>query len=199
MISGLLIAGLGNPGAHYTDTRHNLGAAWVTRLCNKHNVSLQLNTKLSASIARIEFNTKNIICMIPNDYMNHSGFAIKKTVAYYKLEINNILIVHDELDLLPGDIRLKLDGGHGGHNGLRHIIEQLQTNNFKRLRIGIGHPKIREQVSDYVLRSADKVEQSLIDLAIEHSLQIIPDLTVLNWPQIMQFLHQPKPKISGEV
>jgi len=106
------------------------------------------------------------------------------------------VVVHDELDLAPGDIRFKLYGGHGGHNGLRHIIEQLQTNHFKRIRIGIGHPKIPEQVADYVLSPANKSEQLTINAAIENSLQIIPNLLTHNWQQVMQFLHQPK--ISGE-
>ena len=177
MIPGILIAGLGNPGTDYIHTRHNLGATWVARLCEEYNVSLQPNTKLAANIAKIE---PNILCIVPNDYMNHSGFAIKKAAGYYKFDLENILVVHDELDLLPGDIRLKLYGGHGGHNGLRHIIEQLQTNHFKRLRIGIGHPKVREQVSDYVLSPANKSEQLLINTAIKHTLKIIPDLSTLN-------------------
>ena len=188
----LLIVGLGNPGANYIHTRHNLGAIWVKKLCTEYNASLHLNGKLTAHIAHLNSDT---VCMIPNDYMNHSGFAVQKVYKYYKYDIENIVVVHDELDLAPGDIRFKLYGGHGGHNGLRHIIEQLQTNHFKRIRIGIGHPKIPEQVADYVLSPANKSEQLTINAAIENSLQIIPNLLTHNWQQVMQFLHQPK--ISG--
>jgi len=181
-----LIVGLGNPGTNYVNTRHNLGAKWVTKLCQNYNVSLQSNTKLSAKIASIE---SGVYCMIPNSYMNHSGFPIQKVLQYYKLSVANLLVVHDDLDLMPGEIRVKLFGGHGGHNGLRHIIEQLQSNNFKRLRIGIGHPRIREQVTDYVLDVPNKSEQLSINTAIEHSWQVVPDLLAANWQKAMQFLH----------
>ena len=194
MIPWLLIAGLGNPDACYRRTRHNLGAAWVERLCSSYNAGLKTNNKLAATIATID---PNIKCIIPNDYMNHSGFAIKKASEYFKIDIQNILVVHDDLDLPAGEIRLKLHGGHGGHNGIKHIMEQLQANNFKRLRIGIGHPKIREQVADYVLSPANTSEQSVINTAIEDSMKIVPELLTINqeqidWPTVMQILHQPK-------
>lgn len=189
----ILIVGLGNPGTNYAKTRHNLGAVWVARLCEKYNLSLRNNQKLDAKIAN--FN-KEFYCMISNSYMNHSGFSIQKFCYYYKFLITNVLVVHDELDLEPGDIRLKLSGGHGGHNGLKHIIEQLQSNNFKRLRIGIGHPRIKEQVTDYVLEQPSKDERIKIDQSIEYSWQIIPDLLANNWQKVMHFLHTPK--TSGE-
>ncbi len=190
----ILIVGLGNPGTNYVNTRHNLGAVWVTKLCKKYNVTLQNNSKLNAKIANI---AQDIYCMVSNSYMNHSGFSVQKFCNYYKIAVTNLVVVHDELDLEPGDIRLKLSGGHGGHNGLRHIIEQLQSNHFKRLRIGIGHPKTKEQVIDYVLNVPTKSEQLSIDAAIEYSWQIIPELLVANWQKAMQFLHTPK--ISGEI
>ena len=190
----ILIVGLGNPGTNYTNTRHNLGAVWVNKLCEKYNVALQNNSKFNAKIANI---AQDVYCMVSNSYMNHSGFSVQKICHYYKVTITNILVVHDELDLEPGDIRLKLSGGHGGHNGLRHIIEQLQSNHFKRLRIGIGHPKIKEQVTDYVLNVPTKSEQLNIEFAIEHSWQSVPDLLSANWQKAMQFLHTPK--ISGEI
>lgn len=189
----VLIVGLGNPGTNYSNTRHNLGADWVTNLCNRHNVLLQNNNKLNAKLA---FINNDIYCMISNSYMNHSGFSIEKFFRYYKIIIDDLLVVHDDLDLNIGDIRLKLSGGHGGHNGLRHIIEQLQTNNFKRLRIGIGHPKIKDQVTDYVLGTFSKQEKLLINRAVENSWQIIPDIFAKNWQKIMQFLSASKPCIG---
>lgn len=194
MIPWLLIAGLGNPEASYSSTRHNLGAAWVERLCSYYNVELKTSNKLIAKVATIE---PNIKCVIPSDYMNHSGFAVKKASEYFKIDLNNILVVHDDLDLPPGEIRLKLQGGHGGHNGIKHIIEQLQSNNFKRLRIGIGHPTIKQQVANYVLSSANVSEQLIINTAIENSMKIVPELLINNckqidWQIVMQILHKPK-------
>ncbi len=192
MIPRLLIVGLGNPGTSYVRTRHNLGAVWVQKLCANYNVSWQVNTKLISNLAKID---PNILCMISEDYMNHSGFAVKKVAEYYKFDKENILVVHDDLDLSPGEVKLKLHGGHGGHNGLRHIIEQLQTNNFKRLRIGIGHPKIKEQVTDYVLSTPNADEKSIINRSIEDSLEFTAKLLTtspIDWQQMMQLLHQPK-------
>lgn len=182
----ILIVGLGNPGTNYVNTRHNIGASWVAGLCKKYNVSLQNNPKLNANIAVIN---KNIYCMVSNSYMNHSGFSVQKCFHYYKIPVTDLLVIHDDLALQPGDIRLKLSGGHGGHNGLRHIIEQLQSNDFKRLRIGIGHPQIKEQVTDYVLDVPSNQEKLMIKIATENSWQIIPELLANNWQKIMQFLH----------
>ena len=182
----ILIVGLGNPGTNYVNTRHNIGASWVAGLCKKYNISLQNNSKLNANIAIIN---KDIYCMVSNSYMNHSGFSVQKCCHYYKISVTDLLVIHDDLALQPGDIRLKLSGGHGGHNGLRHIIEQLQSNDFKRLRIGIGHPQIKEQVTDYVLDVPSNQEKLMIKIATENSWQIIPELLANNWQKIMQFLH----------
>ena len=185
----ILIVGLGNPGTNYSNTRHNLGADWVIGFCNKQGILLRNNNKLNAKIAII---SNDIYFMVSNSYMNHSGFSIQKFCDYYKMAFDDLLVVHDDLDLNPGDIRLKLSVGHGGHNGLRHIIEQLQSNNFKRLRIGIGHPQLRGQVTDYVLARPSHQEQLLINMAVENSWQIVPEVFNKDWQKIMQFLHKPQ-------
>jgi PTH1 family peptidyl-tRNA hydrolase len=186
-MTNLIIVGLGNPGKTYANTRHNIGATWVKQLCNKYHASFCKKSKLNAEIAQLP---ANVLCAIPQDYMNHSGIVIKKIIEYYRYSVENLLVVHDELDLSPGDIKIKLSGGHGGHNGLRDIIGQLQNNNFTRLRIGIGHPQIRGQVSDYVLSPATGEEKIAINHAIERGLAIDDLLLSGNWQQAIQVLHQ---------
>lgn len=187
MIENLLIVGLGNPGARYSKTRHNLGATWVERLCVAHKATLTFNLKLRSIISKVT--ALDCICIIPDDYMNNSGLAVKLTANFYKIPIENILVIHDDLDLPIGTIRLKLHGGHGGHNGLRDLIERLGTDKFKRLRIGIGHPGNKDQVSDYVLTPATPNEQLKLDQAIAESFVVAPELAKLNWERAMQLLH----------
>lgn len=190
-----LIVGLGNPGSSYTNTRHNLGAAWVKLLCQKYNINLQNNSKINGLIANLN---QEALCVIPNSYMNHSGFTVQSCFSYYKIIRTNLIVVHDDLDLNPGEIKLKLSGGHGGHNGLRHIIEQLNSNDFVRLRIGIGRPPlVKNQVTDYVLGRPDGTEQLAINAAMNRGLEIVNDLLAANWAKVMQFLHTPT--TSGEL
>ncbi len=191
----LLIVGLGNPGTRYTNTRHNLGATWVKRLCSKYDIELKLNNKLGANLGILQH---HIICMLTTDYMNLSGISVNLVAKYYKLPVENILIIHDELDLLPGIIKLKLNGGHGGHNGLKNIMQELNSNQFKRLRIGIGHPVIKGSVVDYVLNPPEEQEKILINSAIINSLDIFSSISELNWQIAMQSLHQLNNHISGE-
>lgn len=192
MSSSLLIVGLGNPGTRYGKNRHNLGATWVQKLCQEYQIKLKLNPKLNANIASINIKNFNIICMIPNDYMNNSGLSVKLVAKFYDLPPENILIIHDELDLPVGMVKLKSNGGHGGHNGLRDIIQQLNSNNFKRLRIGIGDPGIKNIIADYVLSNASNEEQLLIDHAITTSLAILPEIASQNWEKAIQLLHNNK-------
>lgn len=190
----LLIAGLGNPGINYHGTRHNLGAIWVQSLCNKYSIALKINNKLHANIGLLQHNNsslgKNIICMLSTNYMNLNGRSVSLVVKYYKLPIENVLIIHDELDLAPGIIKLKLNGGHAGHNGLRNVIEELDSNQFKRLRIGIGHPQIKQQVANYVLSKPEEQEKVLIDNAILNSLDLLLPISKLNWQATMECLNQ---------
>lgn len=186
----LLIVGLGNPGVRYANTRHNLGAFWLQSLCNKYNLNLKLNTKLRAKLGVLEYQNYNIICMLPTDYMNLSGIAVNLVAKYYKLPIENILVIHDELDLAPGVIKLKLSGGHAGHNGLKNIIHELNSNQFKRLRIGIAHPMIKEQVADYVLSEPQEQEKAIINHAVVYSLGALPAIVQLDWQMAINYLNQ---------
>ena len=185
-----LIVGLANPGKEYATTRHNAGAWWVQAVCSDQNVTLQTQTKLQASIGQANINGNKVRLAIPTTYMNHSGQALAKIAKYFDVPADNILVAHDELDFPAGVIRIKTSGGHGGHNGLRDIIPQLGTENFHRLRIGIGHPGNRDMVSDYVLANPSRGDKKLIDDAIYNSLSMLPAILAADWQTAKNILHQ---------
>ena len=156
----LLILGLGNPGKDFALTRHNAGSDYVDLLCNKYSLSLKKERQIQGRFA--EFVNKNykLIFVIPSTYMNESGLCVSKTKKFFNLRTDQILIAHDELDLPNSEIKLKESGGHGGHNGLKNIIDRLQGDkSFKRLRIGIGKPVKDEDVTSYVLKKASVEER----------------------------------------
>lgn len=184
-----LIVGLGNPGKEYAGTRHNAGAWLVELLAQQHHVKLLPEAKVKGQIAKIIFDNQECWLMIPTTFMNHSGQAVQALANFYKIAAEEILIAHDELDFPAGVIRLKQEGGHGGHNGLRDIIAHLQTKNFARLRIGIGRPENSDQGIDYVLHAPSKHDEKLIMQAIENVLPMIPDLVAGNFQKVMQSLH----------
>jgi PTH1 family peptidyl-tRNA hydrolase len=185
-----LIVGLGNPGAEYAHTRHNAGAAFVTELAAQHSVSLAPESRFFGMSARIFFGAHDVRLLIPTTFMNLSGKAVGAMAQFYKIEPENILVAHDELDLPPGLARLKIGGGHGGHNGLKDIIKALANNKgFSRLRIGIDHPGNVKLVSNYVLRKAPLAEQQLIEESIHNSLRALPDAVAGEWNKAMKDLH----------
>ena len=185
-----LIVGLGNPGSDYDKTRHNAGQDFVTELARQHSQALSPTPKFFGLSARILINHKDVRLLVPTTYMNRSGQAVAAMSQFYKIDPENILVVHDELDLDPGVARLKVGGGHGGHNGLRDIISSLGNNkNFGRLRIGIGHPGNSKQVANYVLKRAPAGEQSLIEDSLDESIRYVPDLVAGDWEKAMRELH----------
>ncbi len=185
-----LIVGLGNPGPQYDRTRHNAGADFVTALARHFGVDLRQESKFSGSTARLTIGGRALRLLIPNTFMNHSGRAVAPLAQFYSLAARNILVAHDELDLPPGTARLKIGGGHGGHNGLRDIIGALgNQRDFARLRIGIGHPGQANDVVAYVLRKAPREEQLLIDTSIAHAIEVLPDAVNGNWNSAMKALH----------
>ena len=154
-----LIVGLANPGAQYADTRHNAGAWFVTRLADQLGAKLSPDSKSFGLIARVSHQGEDVRLLIPTTFMNRSGQAIAAVAGFYKIAPAEILIAHDELDLSPGQIRLKTGGGHGGHNGLRDAIASLgNQNGFHRLRVGIGHPGDSSLVSGFVLSKVPRSE-----------------------------------------
>jgi PTH1 family peptidyl-tRNA hydrolase len=185
-----MIVGLGNPGPKYQRTRHNAGADFVTELVNSFSATLSAETKFFGETARITINGRDVRLLIPSTYMNRSGQAVSAMAKFYQIEPQHILVAHDELDHSPGSSRLKIGGGHGGHNGLRDIIKSLGNNKeFARLRIGIGHPGHADQVADYVLKKASKTDQQLIDNSISDALKYLPLAVDGQWEQAMNQLH----------
>jgi PTH1 family peptidyl-tRNA hydrolase len=169
-----LIVGLGNPGKEYANTRHNAGFWWVDELTRIQNVNFKTDSKFHGVVARANLHGHEVHLLKPQTFMNISGRAVGAVAQFYKIEPAQILVVHDELDLPPGSAKLKLGGGHGGHNGLKDIIAHLGTKDFWRLRVGIGHPGERNEVVNYVLNAPRKEEQVLIDEAMQRAQDVVP-------------------------
>ena len=187
--SGLgLIVGLGNPGAKYAKTRHNAGFWWLDRCADKLALSFRANSKFHGDIADYRQQHQLIHCLKPGTYMNHSGRAVAAIMQYYAIPAQRVLIVHDELDLPVGTVRLKSGGGHGGHNGLRDISSAVGRE-FWRLRIGIGHPGHKDQVLDYVLKKPSATDANGIYQAIDLTLDVIEQLLAGEMEMAMHFLH----------
>ncbi|MDD2915479.1 MAG: aminoacyl-tRNA hydrolase [Gallionella sp.] len=167
-----LIVGLGNPGREYEATRHNVGFRWVDELARLQNLNFKSEAKFHGLAARGQLHGHEILLLKPQTFMNVSGRAVGALAQFYKIVPAEILVVHDELDLSPGVARLKMGGGHGGHNGLKDIIAHLGSKDFWRLRLGIGHPGERAEVSNYVLNDPRKEERELIDAAMQRALDI---------------------------
>lgn len=180
-----LIVGLGNPGGEYEDTRHNAGFWFVDRLARELKVALAPQGKFFGRVARVG----ELWLLQPTTFMNRSGQAVAALARFYKINPDEILVVHDELDLPPGGIRLKQGGGNGGHNGLKDIQAQLSTPDFWRLRLGIGHPGERNEVVDYVLKAPRREEQELIDRALDRCLLAWPKLGAGDYATAQQQLH----------
>ncbi len=184
-----LIVGLGNPGSDYEHTRHNAGAWFVSELARMSHTALKFEAKFHGMHGIVRTDGYECHFLIPTTYMNRSGLSVKSLSSFYKIPHQSILISHDELDLPVGDIRLKYDGGAGGHNGLIDIINYLNTKQFYRLRIGIGRPSHSAQVSDYVLKPPRKEERASIDQALEKAYKILPLLLSGQYQKVMNQLH----------
>ena len=186
-----LIVGLGNPGSEYADNRHNLGFWFVDRLAHDLKVALQAQGKFFGHVARLD----DLWLLKPSTFMNRSGQAVAALARFYKIEPAEILVVHDELDLQPGAIRLKQGGGNGGHNGLKDIQASLASPDFWRLRLGIGHPGERNEVVNYVLKAPRCEEQELIDQALDRCLLAWPKLGAGDYVAAQRVLH-PKSTVA---
>lgn len=171
-----LIVGLGNPGQAYEHTRHNVGAVLVSHLAQRLHLSFKNESKFKAFTASTQASGATLRLLIPQTFMNLSGQAVRAVAQFYNIPVTDILIVHDDLDLPAGRVKLKTGGGHAGHNGLKDIITQLGSPEFHRLRLGIGHPGHRDLVHDYVLGKPNASDKTLIFDAIERALNIVPDL-----------------------
>lgn len=185
-----LIAGLGNPGPEYTKTRHNAGVWFVEELARRNNISLRPEKKYSGLYGKGIIGNELVHLLIPTTFMNLSGQSVAPLANFFRISVDNILIAHDELDMLPGSIKIKLGGGHGGHNGLKDIIARMANNrDFYRLRIGIGHPGHRDKVTGHVLGKAPQNEQSLIEQAIDEATRCFDIWQVDGLKAAQQRLH----------
>lgn len=171
-----LFAGLGNPGAQYLATRHNAGFWWIDQIAAQLSCRLNNETKFFGETGRHQSTEHDAWLLKPTTFMNSSGRSVVALARFYKILPHNILVIHDEMDLPVGRIKLKKGGGHGGHNGLKDIIACLGSSDFWRLRIGIGRPEDRSQVIGYVLNPPRREEQALIDAAMDASSEILPEL-----------------------
>lgn len=172
MSSIRLIVGLGNPGREYEATRHNAGYWWADELARLQNLNFRSEAKFHGLMARGQLHGHEMLLLKPQTFMNASGRSVGALAQFYKIAPAEILVAHDELDLQPGTARLKLGGGHGGHNGLKDIIAHLGSRDFWRLRIGIGHPGERAEVVNFVLNDPRREERELIDAAMQHALDV---------------------------
>ena len=189
-MSGIqLIIGLGNPGDEYANTRHNAGVWFVMELAKTTHTSLRHDTKCLGKHALVTLHDQPCHLFIPSTFMNQSGQAIRAVSQYYKISPHAILIAHDEIDLPVGMVRLKYDGGDGGHNGLKDIISHLQTKQFYRLRIGVGRPKPGHDVADYVLNAPSKSERQGIETTLETAQAALPLMLTGHMQKAMQQLH----------
>jgi len=189
----LMVVGLGNPGPDYANTRHNAGALFVEALAREAGQTLRPEKKYHGLYARIQMQGLDLHLLNPSTYMNRSGLSIKALADFFKIQPEQILVAHDELDLPPGTAKLKKGGGHGGHNGLRDTIAHLGTNGFQRLRIGIGHPGDSRQVTGYVLGRLGKRETEELNAVIDEIIRVLPDAATGKLPAAMNRLHSFKP------
>lgn len=180
-----LVVGLGNPGSEYADTRHNAGFWFIDRLAAELKIQLAGQGKFFGRAGR----QGELWLLQPTTFMNRSGQSVAALARFYKIAPEEILIVHDELDLPAGGIRIKQGGGNGGHNGLKDIQAHLSTPEFWRLRLGIGHPGDRNAVVDYVLKAPRREEQELIDRALDRCLIAWPRLVEGDYAGAQQQLH----------
>ncbi len=184
-----LIVGLGNPGAKYLETRHNAGFWFIDSLVYEKNITLAQSSKFKGELGDFIWQADKRFVLKPTTFMNASGESLQAVSHYYKINPDEILVAHDELDLPAGTIRLKKSGGHGGHNGLRSIISHLGSKDFWRLRIGIGHPGDKRKVIDYVLGRITQSDRQAVDEGLTEVMRNLDDLLGGNHEKFMNRVH----------
>jgi PTH1 family peptidyl-tRNA hydrolase len=188
-----LFVGLGNPGTEYEATRHNAGFWWVDALARELKLSLVADRSYHGLLARGNVNGQTVWLLEPQTYMNLSGKSVGALARFFKIAPQDILVVHDELDVPPGQAKLKFGGGHGGHNGLRDIHAQLGTGDYWRLRLGIGHPGDKNQVADWVLKKPAPADREAIEGCVARTLKAAPELLAGDMTKATLVVHTHKP------
>lgn len=192
-----LFVGLGNPGPEYEATRHNAGFWWIDALAREFKVALHMEKNYHGLMARTCVQGNTVWLLKPQTFMNLSGKSVSALARFFKIEPQEILVAHDELDLAPGEAKLKLAGSHAGHNGLRDIHAQLGTDNYWRLRLGVGHPGVKSQVVDWVLKKPSQDHRIAIEQAIDRALKALPKLLAGDMNAATMLIHTskaPRPK-----
>jgi peptidyl-tRNA hydrolase, PTH1 family len=191
-----LLVGLGNPGAEYEATRHNAGFWFIDGAARKLKVSLVPERGHFGLVARASTADGPVWLLEPMTFMNLSGKSVAALARFFKIAPNEILVAHDELDLMPGQVKLKLGGSHAGHNGLKDIHAQLGSADYWRLRLGIGHPGVKAEVVNYVLRKPSPLEREAIEQSIQQSLGVLDLLLAGEMERAMMKIHAkpPRPK-----
>ena len=187
-----LIVGLGNPGAEHARTRHNAGFWFIDALAEQTGARFGLESKLYGETAKATIGGQTLWLLKPATFMNLSGKSVTAALRYWKIEPDECLIAHDELDLDPGTARLKFDGGHGGQNGLRDTMQLLGHGQFHRLRVGIGHPGHKDKVTPWVLGRPGKDDEVRIRHAIDDAIDVLPLAVTGDFNEAMKRLHTPK-------
>lgn len=188
-----LLVGLGNPGPEYEDTRHNAGWWWIDRVAQDLRVTLHPERTYFGLTGRATVEGRPLWLLKPTTYMNRSGQAVAALARFFKIAPGEILVAHDELDLPPGDARLKQGGGHAGHNGLRDIHAQLGSADYWRLRLGIGHPGVKAEVANWVLRKPSADQRDAIDRAVDRAARALPWLLAGDVAKATAAIHTSQP------
>ncbi|HEY2978005.1 MAG TPA: aminoacyl-tRNA hydrolase [Burkholderiaceae bacterium] len=193
-----LLVGLGNPGSEYEGTRHNAGFWWIDAVARKLGATLLPDRAYHGLVARVNRPAGPLWLLEPQTFMNLSGKSVAALARFFKIAPDEILVAHDELDLPPGALKMKLGGGHAGHNGLRDIHAQLGSADYWRLRLGIGHPGVKSEVVNYVLRKPAPEHRDAIEQCIARSLDALPLLLDGDMERAMMKLHAKPPRPKPE-
>ncbi len=188
-----LFVGLGNPGPEYEATRHNAGFWWIDALARDRKLTLVPERSYHGLVARMQVGGQPVWLLEPQTFMNLSGKSVAALARFFKIEPHEILVVHDELDVVPGQAKLKRGGSHAGHNGLRDIHAQLGTDDYWRLRLGIGHPGVKSEVVSWVLKKPLKEQREAIEDAIARTLHAFPALVAGEMDKATLLIHTSKP------
>lgn len=188
-----LFVGLGNPGPDYEATRHNAGFWWIDEVARALKVNLVMDKSYHGLLARTTVNGQTVWLLEPQTFMNLSGKSVAALARFFKIQPQEILVAHDELDVIPGEAKLKFGGSHAGHNGLRDIHAQLGTGDYWRLRLGVGHPGIKSEVVHWVLKKPSLDHRIAIGQSIDRAIKALPDFLAGNMDKATMLVHTSKP------
>ena len=189
-----LFVGLGNPGPEYEATRHNAGFWWIDALSRELKAPLALDKNYHGQVARLSINGQTVWLLKPLTFMNLSGKSVAALARFFKIAPEEILVAHDELDITPGQVKLKFGGSHAGHNGLRDIHAQVASPDYWRLRLGVGHPGVKAEVINWVLKKPSQEHRAAIEECIDRCLKAVPDLLAGSMEKATMLIHTSQPQ-----